>query len=301
VAPLLRTRWASLGGLLLAAALWGTASTITKYALRGFAPVTLLAVELTAATAALWAVLLLRGHRPAGSWPRVLALGLFEPALAYVSDTIGLSRTSATNGAVLSGLESVFVVILAAVFLRERIARVVAGSVVLAAVGVVVIEGSGTVSRADTGDLLITIGALSAAVYSILARGLDDDIDALSVTAHQFAVATVVTIPLAFMLWHSGSEPVPAEVPSRFWLAAVLVGVAGFALPFLLYNSAIVRIEAGVAGAVITPVPAFGVLSAVLLLHESLTPGRIAGCVLVGLSVAAVTARELSHGPAADA
>jgi len=44
--------------LLLASVLWGGAITGTKYALRAFDPVGLLSVELAAATAALWAVLL---------------------------------------------------------------------------------------------------------------------------------------------------------------------------------------------------------------------------------------------------
>ena len=50
-----------LAALLLASVLWGGAITGTKYALRAFDPVTLLSVELAAATAALWAVLLIRG------------------------------------------------------------------------------------------------------------------------------------------------------------------------------------------------------------------------------------------------
>ena len=52
-----------LAALLLASVLWGGAITGTKYALRAFDPVTLLSVELVAAIAALWAVLLIRGYR----------------------------------------------------------------------------------------------------------------------------------------------------------------------------------------------------------------------------------------------
>ena len=48
-----------LAALVLASALWGCAVAGTKYALRAFDPVTLLSGELVAATAALWAVLLL--------------------------------------------------------------------------------------------------------------------------------------------------------------------------------------------------------------------------------------------------
>lgn len=44
----------------------------------------------------------------------VVLLGLLELALAYLGETFGLSMTSATDGAIISGLESALVVILAA-------------------------------------------------------------------------------------------------------------------------------------------------------------------------------------------
>src|SRR5689334_16934671 len=70
-----------LAALLLASVLWGGAITGTKYSLRAFDPVTLLSVELAAATAVLWSVLLIRGYRPPPSWPAAVLLGLLEPAL----------------------------------------------------------------------------------------------------------------------------------------------------------------------------------------------------------------------------
>ena len=48
-------------------------------------------------------------------------LGLLEAALAYLGDTFGLSLTSAVHGAVINGLESGLVVLLAAVLLRESV------------------------------------------------------------------------------------------------------------------------------------------------------------------------------------
>ena len=88
--------------------------TGTKFAIGGFGPLTLIAVELVAATAALWLVMAARGYRRPQSWRTVVVLGLLEPAAAYVGDTLGLAHTSASNGAVLTGLESTFVVVLAA-------------------------------------------------------------------------------------------------------------------------------------------------------------------------------------------
>jgi O-acetylserine/cysteine efflux transporter len=76
--------------LILAALLWGGAVTGTKNALGGFVPVTLLAVELTAAAAVLWAVTLVRGYQPPRRWWVPVLLGLLEPAAAYLAETAGL-------------------------------------------------------------------------------------------------------------------------------------------------------------------------------------------------------------------
>src|SRR5262249_36616578 len=98
--------------LMLAALLWGGAVTGTKYALGGFGPGRLLAVELTAAAAVLWGITLVRGYRPPRRWWLPVLLGLLEPAVAYLAETAGLSMTSAVSGAVITGLESALVVTL---------------------------------------------------------------------------------------------------------------------------------------------------------------------------------------------
>ena len=134
--------------LLLASVLWGGAITGTKYALRAFDPVTLLGVGLAAATAALWAVLLIRVYRPPPSWPAAVLLGLLEPALAYLGETFGLSMTSATDGAIISGLESALVVILAALVLGEAISRAGIVAVVACLAGLVVLTGCPWCGRA---------------------------------------------------------------------------------------------------------------------------------------------------------
>ena len=136
-----------LAALVVASVLWGGAVTGTKYALGGFDPVTLLSVELAAATAALWAALLVRGYRPPGSWWLPAVLGLLEPALAYLGDTFGLSRTSAVHGAMINGLESALVVVLAALLLREAVTRATVLAVLAALCGLAVLAGPAMAAR----------------------------------------------------------------------------------------------------------------------------------------------------------
>jgi drug/metabolite transporter (DMT)-like permease len=284
--------------LMLAALLWGGAVTGTKYALGGFGPVTLLAVELTAAAAVLWAVTLVRGYRPPRRWWVPVLLGLLEPAVAYLAETAGLSMTSAVSGAVITGLESALVVTLAGLLLRERVTPAAAGAVTVAVAGLLVLAraggGDGIGGRTSvTGDLLMAAGVLSAALYTIAARRFSDGSDVLSLTAWQFTVAAAVALPAAVTRLASGAEAgLPAGVPARYWVAAVLVGVAGYGLSFLLFNRAIGETEAGWAAIVLNLIPVFGFLSAVVFLGEHVSPGEAGGAALVGASVLYFTLAE---------
>jgi drug/metabolite transporter (DMT)-like permease len=279
---------AAISRLFVAAALWGGATTGTKYALRGFEPVTLLAVELVAAAVALAIVARVRGDArgTVPSWRLAGILGLLEPATAYLGETIGLQRTTAANAAVILGLESCFVVLLAAVFLRERIDAALGCAVVAGFAGLALLEGSGWLSGPGIGDAFVVCGTFSAAVYVIVARRMDASVDAVTLTLRQFTVAAAAVAPLALGSWASGRESVPTAVEPQYWVAAVAVGVAGYAASFLLYNSAIVFVEAGRAAVIINLIPAFGVASAVALLGERLGAHQLLGALLLTGSVA---------------
>jgi O-acetylserine/cysteine efflux transporter len=284
-----------LAALIIASLFWGIAVSVTKYALRGIGPITLLAISLIAGTAVLWTIVILRGYRPPPPWRRAVLLGLFEPALAYAGDLLGLARTSAANGALLSGLESVFIVLLAAVFLRERITARITVALALALAGVAALEVTGSFTGTGLGDLLVLAGVLSAAAYTIVARGMGDESDPLTVTAYQFTTATILVLPAVTFVWAMHVETAPSHVAAKFWLAAIFVGVIGYAASFLLYNYAIARVRAAPASIIVNLIPVFGLASAVVWLGDSLTVARVLGAILIGLSVTIFTAAELAE------
>jgi O-acetylserine/cysteine efflux transporter len=273
--------------LVVAAGLWGMAVSGTKYALGGFDPVTLLSIELLAGAGVLWVALLVRGYRPPGSWWLPAVLGLLEPALAYLGDTFGLSLTSAVDGAVIGGLESGLVVLLAAVLLGETVTRPAILAIVIGLGGLAVLADVGTGAAGGTvaGDLLVAGGVLSASLYTIVAKRFDDGSDALSLTAWQFTVAALVSLVVTAARWTAGPGTGTVSAAPRYWLVAVLVGAGGFGLSFLLFNTVIVQVDAGRAAVVLNLIPVFGVASAVVFLGEGMTARDALGAVLIGSSV----------------
>jgi O-acetylserine/cysteine efflux transporter len=280
-----RRRSRPLAALVVASVLWGGAVSGTKYALGGFGPLTLLSVELVAAAAVLWTVLLVRGYRPPGSWWLPALLGLLEPGVAYLAETLGLSLTSAVHGAVITGLESALVVVLAAVVLREGISVAAVLAVLVALAGLVVLSGDGGGQRMVLGDLLMAVGVLSASLYTIAAKRFGDGSDVLSLTTWQFTAAALVSVPVTAVSWAAGARGETLAVAPRFWVAALLVGVAGFGASFLLFNQVIGRVRAGWSAIVLNLIPVFAFLGAVSFLGEDVTGADAAGATLIGASV----------------
>jgi drug/metabolite transporter (DMT)-like permease len=284
--------------LLMAAAGWGLATTGTKYALEGFDPMTMLTIKLLAATAVLWAILLVRGGwSRTGAW-RASLLGLFEPALAYGGLTVGLLFTSASNASVISVTESCFVLALAWLVLRERVqARGLLG-VAVAVCGVLALGRFDVASGFTVGDLLILASSMSAAVYVVLAAMTVKVQDPLTMTTFQFTLASLLTLTVTTVLWATDRARIPEGVPFRYWVVTVIVGGVFYAGSFVLYNYAIRIVPAGFAGVVLNLIPVIGVLSAALLLSEALTPWHVLGTALVTVGVFLVPTATTGTPPA---
>lgn len=279
--------------LVMAALLWGGSAAFTKYALDTWQPMTLLTIELAAASVVLWAAVLIRGHRRPAVWRRLVLLGALEPGLCYAFVNLGLTHTSASNGIVLSGLESGFVVFLAAVFLRERLAVRSLAGLAVALAGVLVLEGARPeFTGVFGGDLLVLAGIFCAAVYVLVARRTADQVDALTMTAYQFASGFLCFLPFSIGEWVTGGETAPLHQSAWSWVVATGIGVGAYACSFLLYNFAIARVSAGRAAMILNLMPVFGVLIAVIFLREHPAAWQLVGAAMIVGSIFVFPADE---------
>ncbi|MFT4126885.1 MAG: DMT family transporter [Gordonia sp. (in: high G+C Gram-positive bacteria)] len=270
---------------MIAAASWGSAATFIKFALDSWGPMTLLIVQLASANIVLWTIVVIRGYRrPPQVW-KVFLLGALEPGLCYALLTIGLLFTTAANAAVLSAMESFFAVVLAVAFLHERLTRRAVAGLTLALAGVLILEAAGGLSGIHLGDALVLGGILAAGFYVVLARTIADSYDALTMTAHQFAAGLALALPFAIIRWASGAEVLFQSRPISSWVAALGVGIIGYALSFLLYNFAIAHVRAGFSSIILNLMPVFGVLTALIFLHERVGPLKLLGAALVLASI----------------
>jgi drug/metabolite transporter (DMT)-like permease len=277
-------------GLLAAAALsWGFSTILSKVALRQLAPLDLLAIELVTGTAFVWLVLLARGGPTSlRQWKRFAVLGVLEPGLGFALADYGLARTGASQGALLFASESLFAIVLAWLVLGERLRGRIGIAVAVGFAGSLLIglEPGGGMNTV-LGDGLVLASSAVAGAADVVARRVasDDSADALTVTAVQLLTATVVAAPLIAAGAATGHSHI-ASADGSHLLAGVATGMAGSALPFLLYNVAIRDTGVTAAALILNLIPVFGAGLAVAILSERPSVLQLAGGAFVVLAAA---------------
>ena len=276
--------------VVVAALFWGLATPLSKVALRQLTAVDLLGVEIGVGAAMLAVLAVGRGARPGKPQPTLLLLGVLEPGLAFLLFDLGLSRTAATHAALLIATDALFVVVLAALLLHERLDRRVGGALAAATVGSALLTLQPGGARASaTGDLLVLAASLSGAGYTVLARHAAPGRDTVHLTAVQMIGALLVAAPITLVSVKGGHSNL-GRADAGHLAIAVSVGLLATVLPFLLFNAAISKMTATASGLILTLIPVFGATASILVLGEAIGPVQLAGGAMVVLAAVAVTA-----------
>ena len=275
----------------------GASYVLTKQALDGLGAHTVVLVRTLVALATL---LPLAGPAQVGAVLRtpgrpralLLAMGVLGYALPITIGNYGLQRSTATNGAMLIGLEPIGIAILGALVLRERIGARRAGALGLGMLGAALVVGAGPGAvladpggtRAGTatmavGDVLLAVHAALWAVYTIAAKPLLRRVDATVLTTASLVVALPALALAAAAELATTARPPGPLLPAL--AAAAVLGVLLSALMTLLWNAALRRLDASELAGFVFLQPLTGAVLGVGVLGEPLGPATLAGGALV--------------------
>ncbi|MDE2510519.1 MAG: DMT family transporter [Elusimicrobia bacterium] len=274
--------WAELG-LFYCAAVWGATFFMVKDALNGVDPVSLVAHRflLSAFLLAPWAL-----TRPARfkhlKESAILAVLLF---LLYVSQTIGLGYTTASNSGFITGLFVIFVPIFLLMFFGRPPTKVQWASSLLALGGLWFLTGG--IRSANFGDLITLIAAATYAGHLLATdKYVRADADALILAFHQFWMTGLLAAAMAFFTGRSFAVGSSHAVGTIVFLAVVPTLSA-----FFIQMWAQKTVQPVKVSLVFSLEPVFAALFAWTLGGEPFSPGRAAGG---GLIVLAMMAGEIS-------
>jgi drug/metabolite transporter (DMT)-like permease len=204
----------------------------------------------------------------------ILSGGVIGPVLLMA----GLARTPASSASLLLNLEGVLTALLAWFVFKENfdrrialgMASIVAGAVVLSWQGNIVVSGY-------TGPLAVLGACLAWALDNNLTRKVSLS-DPVQIAMLKGLVSGPVNLLLAFAL---GAVLPPL---SLIGMAAVL-GFLGYGVSLVLFVLALRELGTARTGAYYSTAPFVGALVAVLILHEPVTSGLVAGGLLMALGV----------------
>jgi drug/metabolite transporter (DMT)-like permease len=207
----------------------------------------------------------------------------------YALQTTGLTQTSASNSALITGLYVVITPFLASLFARRTPSWWSVGAALLSFMGLILLTDTDGF-RFERGDLLTLGCAVSFAVHIVALSRFAKHHPVVPFTTVQLAVTSLLAfgLSLAFEV-----QTIP---PSSVWGALLLTGLGASAGCFVLQIWAQTVVGATTAAVVLAAEPAFAVATAWVVLNERLSIGGWAGAglILVGIFVVLTKERDLA-------
>lgn len=277
--------------LFAAFVLWGSQYVISKIALRTVPPVTLLALRYLVSVPALFIVLRLRhALTPVkkGDWPILFAIGFTGYFASFCLQMLGINRLTGSVSSLLGAMNPIFIPILAAFFLYERITPAKIACVALSMAGVVVIVGvDGTVDA--SGALLMLASVFLWSTASIIIRRVSGRYDPMQIAL----IAILCALPLTGGWSLIELQSAPCSFTLESVLAVLYMGVLGTAVTHSLWNYSLRVMDASFCSMFYPMQPLVSSILGVLFLHEAVTPGFVIGALMIccGIVAAVISAK----------
>ncbi|MEO8201441.1 MAG: DMT family transporter, partial [Gemmatimonadota bacterium] len=260
---------------------WGSTFLITKTTVNEIPPFTLGAIRFLLGSIVLIPIVVARGslkrlHRP---FPvaSVALLGLIGIAGFSAAFNNAMLLGSVTQGSLIFAMVPAAVAVASVLFLHERLSSRRITGIALSIIGVVIVVSFGrpgaTAPNPVAGALCMLGAVITWATYTVIAKRLAD-VDPIVVTAGASLVGALVLLPMA--IWELSTRPFPNPTFAG-WMGALFLGVVASGLAYAVYSWALKELDASLVGTLVNLDPIVGVLSAVLILGESLAGWQILG------------------------
>ena len=288
-----RTRDLGILALVILGPIWGYGWVATKVALAYSQPLPFAALRVVLSAVLLFLVMVAtrRPLRPP-ALKYTLVIGLLQTTLFVGLVIWALASVGAGRVAVLTYTMPFWLLLLAWLFLGERIRGVQWLAVALAFAGLVLVVAPWRLGGAFASLLAVAGGvawAASALVVKLLQRR--EHVDVLCLTTWQMLFGAVPLIAVAALTYSSGIE----------WTAAFVGGLAytvvlANAVAWVLWLYALRALSAGAAGLGTLSIPVVGVLAAWVQLGERPDAVEAAGMALIVGALAILAVRGLVVG-----
>ena len=270
--------------IIIAGLFWGSMGIFVRHLNDlGFTSIQVACLRLTVAGLLFALILLIKDPKGFKISPRdiplFLALGLVSILFFTCCYFTAIRLMTMSTAAILLYTSPIWVMILAIIFLKEKITVQKIIALVLAFAGCVLVSGFG--GKVTVTGILVGLGSgLGYGLYSIFGTFALKKYSPYAVTCYTFLIAGLGSVAVSD----------PADLFSKISAVDNKLSLFGFVLltsivtaviPFLLYTLGLNRTSAGKAAVLATVEPAAATLFGVIVMNETIGPVAVAGIILV--------------------
>lgn len=266
--------------LFLTAMFWGSTFAIGKIAAEVFSASFIIALRFSVATIALMIAaiptyrLLNKEYWRDGIW---MGISLFG---GYILQVVGLTMdTSPGKSAFLCTTYCVMVPFLYWFVTKERprILHIACVFICLLGIGILSLQGGWGMSA---GDIMTVLSGVPTAINLVISAIVCRDKDPLLLTTIELGVVTVMAWGCVFL-----SDTMPTEFPMKAVGGIVYLGLVATALCLYLQSYGMKYAEASIGGMILSLESVFGVIFAIILYGEKITPRMVVGFVVIFIAI----------------
>jgi drug/metabolite transporter (DMT)-like permease len=284
----------SIGAMLLLAVMWGLSIPATKLGLLTLPPLTLTALRFAVAVPFLLPFVVGRQRPPWRELPRVAALGLLGVGIGQVAQAYGVAGTSASVGTIISATIPVFVVVFAAIRLKQPVSGGQKIGMLAAFIGIALVAMDGQTTAAVHSSMIgatwMLLSALAIAFYYVWSVELTHKYGIGALAAWSTFFGFLALLPWAgWEVWH-----VPFQFTADGIAAAIYLGVVVTVAGLFLWLHLLRTVPASIAAGVQYLQPVIGVIASAAIFGDK--PGVLfaLGVILVlcGLALSMMRAAK---------
>ena len=278
--------------VLVAGVMWGCVSLfVRRLTAVGLSTMDIAGVRLAVGAVGMLAIILIVDRnllriRLRDLWMFV-GTGVISVMLFNVCYFTCMTISEASIAVVLLYTSPIFVMLMSAVFFKERVTVRKVAAIAMTFAGCVCVSGllGGAVRLTPFALMAGIASGFFYATYSIFGRVALKRYKPLTVTFYTFVTGTIASLVLAD---YGGVATAVASEPSTIlWIVGM--GVLCTIVPYLLYTSGLEHLETGLAAVLATIEPLVGSLLGILAYGESIGPLKIAGMALILAAVVLVS------------
>ncbi|MGR6000192.1 DMT family transporter [Bacillus cereus] len=276
--------------LSLAASIWGGMYVVSKYVLDFIPPLTLVWLRFIIAFVVLYGILKLAEKKQKKKvtirkkdWLLFAWIGFIGYFISITCQFIGTKLSDAHTGSLVTSATPAFMVIFAALILKEKLTARRLLSTIIATIGVIIVIGWDIeIGSYFIGTIILVGAAITWALLSIYVKIASIQFSSLVITTYAIFFSLFFITP--FMIWELQTSSI-GTVNTYVILGVLYLGIVSTAGAFFLWNKGLDLMDASIGSLFFFFQPIVGSLLGWLLLNETLNSNFFIGGILIICSV----------------